>query len=166
MAIAALQAPENASPLYKTLFSTATELIRCQDRDDSQPIRMNFDRVRAIRTPNYAHSFAHKYMVSTMPMLQGELSVDEYLTHVSKMVPKLDSWEARISDVVVDETRRMCIVRASYFMKPYGAEKPVENDLIWWLWMEKGGEKVEKAMEFLDGAATGRIRELVMAAPT
>ncbi|OAG01426.1 uncharacterized protein CC84DRAFT_1220934 [Paraphaeosphaeria sporulosa] len=159
--------PDNASQLYKTLFSTATELIRCQDRDDSQPTRMNLDRVRAIRTPNFTHSFGHNHMVSTspMPMLQGELGIDAYLAHLNKMVPKMDTWEARITDIVVDETRRMCIVRASYFMKPFGAEKPVENDLIWWLWMEEGGEKVYKALEFLDGAATGRIGELIMAAP-
>ncbi|KAL5376222.1 hypothetical protein PMIN02_011855 [Paraphaeosphaeria minitans] len=162
----ASRAPENASRLYKTLFSTATELIRCQDRDDSQPTRMNLDRVRAIRTSNCTHSFGHNHMVSTMrmPMLQGELGVDAYVAHLNKMVPQMDTWEACITDIVVDETRRMCIVRASYFMKPSGAEKPVENDLVWWLWMEEGGEKVEKALEFLDGAATGRIGELIMAA--
>jgi hypothetical protein len=164
MTATAPKAPANASQLYKTLFSTATEFIRCQDRDDSQPTRVNTDRVRAIRTPNHTHSFGHNYLVSTKPMLQAELGVDEFLAHVNKMVPKLDTWEARITDIVVDETRKMCIVRTSYFMKPFGAEKPVENDLIWWLWMEEGGEKVEKALEFLDGAATGRIGELIMGA--
>ncbi|KAF2443060.1 hypothetical protein P171DRAFT_474339 [Karstenula rhodostoma CBS 690.94] len=158
------EAPENASQLYKTLFSTATEFIRCQDRDDSQPTRMNLDRVRAIRTPNHTHSFGHNHLVSTKPMLQGELGVDAFLAHVDKMVPKLDTWAARITDIVVDETRRMCIVRASYFMQPVGAEKAVENDVVWWLWVEEGGQKVKKAVEFVDGAATGRIGELLMAA--
>lgn len=160
------KAPENAGQLYKILFSTATEFIRCQDRDDSQPTRMNIDRIRAIRTPNHTHSFGHSHLVSTRPMLQGELGVDAFLAHVNKMVPKLDTWEARIMDIVVDETRKMCIVRVSYYMKPFGAEKAVENDLIWWLWMEEGGQKVEKALEFVDGAATDRIGELIMAAQT
>lgn len=158
------KAPPNATQQYKTLFATAIEFIRCQDRDDSQPTRMNFERVRKIRTSNFAHSFGHNYLISTKPGLQDELSIDAYIDHVKKMLLNLYAWEMHIGDIVVDETKRMCIVRASYFMKPHGADNPVENDLIWWLWMEEGGEKVEKAMEFLDGAATGKIGELIMAA--
>ncbi|KAJ4360023.1 uncharacterized protein N0V89_000582 [Didymosphaeria variabile] len=157
------EAPSNASQIYQILLATATEFIHCQDRDDSQPTRMNLNRVRAIRSTNFIHSFGHNVLVSTKPALQGELSVDGFLTHVNKMVPKLDTWNARISDIVVDETRKMCVVRVSYFMKPYGAEEPVENDLVWWLWMEEGGKRVEKAVEFVDGAAMERIGELIMA---
>lgn len=158
------RALENASSLYKTLFATATEFIRSQDRDDAQPTRMNQNRVRAIRTSNHQHSFGHNYLVSTKPPFQGTLNADEFLAHVNGMLPKLDTWDTHITDIVVDETRKMCIVRASYYMKPLGADEPVENDLVWWLWMEDGGRRVEKAVEFVDAAATVKIRELMMGA--
>ncbi|KAL1592278.1 hypothetical protein SLS60_011355 [Paraconiothyrium brasiliense] len=157
------QAPSDASQLYKTLLATATEFVHCQDRDETQSTRMNLERVRAIRSTNFLHSFGHNTLVSANPALQGEFTVDSFLAHVTKMMSKLETWDMRISDIVVDETRKMCVVRVSYFMKPYGAEQPVENDLIWWLWIEEGGKRVMKAVEFVDGVATGRIGELLMA---
>ncbi|KAJ4291707.1 hypothetical protein N0V90_009602 [Kalmusia sp. IMI 367209] len=154
--------PQNASDLYKNLFATATEFIRSQDQDITQPTRMNLNRVRVIRAPSHQHLFGHNYLVSTKPPFQGVHSLEDFMAHLNAMLPSLDTWDTYITDIVVDETRKMCIVRASYFMKPVGVTDAVENDLVWWLWMDEGGEKVEKAMEFVDGLATGRIRELIM----
>ncbi|KAF1976335.1 hypothetical protein BU23DRAFT_456237 [Bimuria novae-zelandiae CBS 107.79] len=154
--------PESASELYKILFATAVEFIRSQDQDLNQPSRMNFDRVRAIRTSDHRHHFGHNYCVSTKPLFQGARSVEDFLAHLNAMLPKIDTWDTDITDIAVDEPRKMCVVRASYFMKPFEVNEPVENDLVWWLWMEDGGKKVKKAMEFIDPMATGRIRELMM----
>lgn len=80
---------------------------------------------------------------------------------MQKMIPLLESWHTDVSDVVVDEAKKMVIVRASYWMKIKG-EAHVENDLIWWLCMDESGEKVKRGIEFLDAEATGRIAELMM----
>lgn len=79
------------------------------------------------------------------------------------MTPHLESWDIKITDVMVDETRQMACVRASYFMeaKGIGEQEKVENDLIWWLQMEEDGKKVEKAVEFIDGVASMKLMEVM-----
>lgn len=156
--------PASASELYKSLFATSIEFIRSLDQDPDQTSRMNLDRVRAIRTADFSHYFGHNNFVSSKPPLQKPKSLDGFVEHLNTMAPKLETWDAYITDIVVDESRSVCTIRASYFMKPYGADKAVENDLVWWLWMETGGKKVNKATEFIDPTAMAKIMELMMAA--
>ena len=154
--------PDSANDLYRTLFATAYEFVHSHDQDRDQPSRLNLDRVRAIRTTNHTHRFGHNFFVSFQPTFQSAHSLDQFIAHISTILPKLETWDTYITDIVVDETKKMCVVRASYFMKPSAADEPVENDLVWWLWMDEGGRKVEKAMEFIDPTAAGRIKELMM----
>lgn len=124
---------------------------------------MNRNRVRAIRTTDFTHYFGHNTFVSSKPSFQGPQNLDQFLAHLDIMVPKLDTWITHITDITVDEAKMTCVVRASYFMKPVGADQAVENDLIWWLWMAEEGTKVRKGMEFIDPTATARIMELIIA---
>lgn len=156
--------PASANERYKALFATAVEFIHSLDQDPNQKLRMDIDRVRAVRTPNFEHSFGHNNFVASKPPLQKPKSVDGFVEHLKTMAPKLESWDTDITDVVVDENRSVCTVRASYYMKPLGADHAVENDLVWWLWMEEGGKKVEKAVEFIDPTAMAKIMEIMMAA--
>lgn len=119
--------------------------------------------MRAIRTADFTHHFGHNTFVSSKPSLQSPQNLEEFLAHLDTMVPKLETWNTHISEIAVDEAKMMCVVRASYFMKPVGADQAVENDLIWWLWMEEGGSKVQRGMEYIDPIAAAKIMELMMA---
>jgi hypothetical protein len=151
--------PSSSSALYKTLHTTALSFIHSLDQHLT-PTLLNIPKIRALRTSNYTHNWGHNYHVSTSPHLQGTKDLNEFIAHMQSMLPLLESWNTEVNDVVVDEAKEMVVVRASYWMKVRGQEE-VENDLVWWLWMEGGGERVEKAVEFLDGEATRRIGEII-----
>jgi len=89
------------------------------------------------------------------------MDLERYIAHLNTMLPRLESWDTRITDIAVDEMKRVCVVRGSYFIEVKGVGKAVENDIVWWLWMDGEGKLVERGMEFVDGVATGRIRELI-----
>lgn len=81
------------------------------------------------------------------------------------MLTRLETWEAKLSDALVDETKREVMLRVSFFMRAKGVEEVVENELVWVLGMEEQdgqGWKVCRSVEFVDGAAAGRLRELMM----
>ncbi|KAF2704277.1 hypothetical protein K504DRAFT_495012 [Pleomassaria siparia CBS 279.74] len=153
--------PATASPLYKTMHATAIEFIESQTLDPTQPTRMSTSRIRAIRSPNFTHSWGHNYHVSITPPLRGTLSVDDFIAHLESMTPRLESWDTIITDMIVDEAKLSVVVRASYHMHAKGAEEKVENDLVWFLDMEQGGKRVQKGMEFIDAMAGARLRELM-----
>jgi hypothetical protein len=153
----------NASKLYSTLHDTAIEFIDSSSRVPSEVNRMDEARVRAVRSQNYAHTWAHNYLVSKIPGLSDVLDVDGLIHHLNNMTANLDSWDTDVTDVMVDEVRKKVIVRASYWIQPKGLEK-VENDLIWFLDLveEDGAWKVSKSVEFIDGLATVKVLELIM----
>lgn len=159
--------PSNTSTLYNALHAAAIELVRSQDQDLTQSTRISIQRVRAIRGDNFTHTFGHNYFISTKPPFLGSLDLDCFIAHLNTMLPQLESWDTYITDVVVDEARKMCVVRASYYMKAKGAEEDevVENDLVWWLWMSEDGTKVKRSMEFVDGVASARLGEMMMRGP-
>jgi hypothetical protein len=156
--------PSTASPMYKQLHATTTEFVRCLDKDPSQPTRMDHARIRAVRSEtNFEHSWGHNYLVSTAPHLRGVLDANGFLKHLDTMVPRLESWNTDITDFTIDETQKKAVVRGSYYMLAKGATEPVENDLVWMLWFEDDGKRVRKSIEFIDGAASGKLKESIMA---
>jgi hypothetical protein len=145
------------SQIYRLLHATALAFIHSLDEYDGSP-DADTTQIRAVRTQDYTHSWGHNYFVSTKPPMQGKLDLDGFLTHMQKMLPRLDSVHTYVSDVTVDEAKKTVVVRASYWMKVQGTEA-VENDLIWWLWMDESGDKVKRSVELLDAEATRRIAE-------
>jgi hypothetical protein len=84
------------------------------------------------------------------------------------MLPRLESWKADITDVLVDTEKMKVMLRISFWMQAKGVGKAdaVENDLLWVLEMEgvgSGGVGIKRSVEFVDGAAAGRLREVMMA---
>ena len=77
------------------------------------------------------------------------------------MSSRLESWRAEVREVCVDEAKRVVVARTGYFMKARGQQSAVENDLVWWIWMDERGEKVERSMEFVDPKATEELRRLM-----
>lgn len=83
------------------------------------------------------------------------------------MLPRLESWKSNVTDIIVDPVKMKAMLRISFMMQAKGATEGqmVENDLLWILEMEELGSGkvgIKKSMEFLDGAAAGRLREIMM----
>ena len=83
------------------------------------------------------------------------------------MLPRLESWKSNVTDIIVDPVKMKVVLRISFMMQAKGAteEQIVENDLLWMMEMEEmssGKVGIKKSMEFLDGAAAGKLREIMM----
>lgn len=155
--------PASASKSYHQLHTTALAFIDALAEVPDQPSRMDFERMKALCTPDFQHSWGHTYATSLNARLQGEHSFSDFAAHLAMMLPNLDTWKVNVTDITVDEVRKKVVVRASFDMSVKGAETGVENDLLWLLQMDDTGEKVKKSVEFIDSVATGKIRELIMA---
>ncbi|KAF2729977.1 hypothetical protein EJ04DRAFT_515541 [Polyplosphaeria fusca] len=155
--------PSSASAFYKTLHATVMEFMTSQKQEPDMPHRLDHDRMRAIRTETGSeHSWGHNYLVRQHPQLAPLPDADAFIAHLTRMCPNLDSWETTVTDIIIDEAKKVAIVRASYYMEPKDSGEKVENDLLWYLAMNEDGTKVKKSVEFLDGAAMGRIMQLMM----
>jgi hypothetical protein len=78
------------------------------------------------------------------------------------MILNLGSWDTTITDMTVDELKRKVVVRASYLIVAKEAQVQVENDLLWMLEMDEEGRKIRKSVEFIDGIAAARLKEITM----
>jgi ketosteroid isomerase-like protein len=146
---------------YEVLRGTALAFISSlslmPNTTTTDEVRFDMAKIRAVRAPNYTHSFGHNYFVSQSPPLQGTSDLDGFMTRVASMTLKLESETNQVLAVAVDEEQRSAVARVAYQMKAPGQE-PVENDLVWWLWMDAEGKKVEKSMEFVDPVATKELQ--------
>jgi hypothetical protein len=160
-----MEPPSTASPLYKALHSTALGFSAAQIQDDNLSNRMNFDKMRTYCSPSFQHSWGHNYSVSVSPPLQRTHSFDGFVMHLQSMLPRLASWKADVTDVIVDEVRMQVVLRISVWMQGKGAEEKVENDLLWVMEMERLGDgevRIKGSREFVDGVAAGRLKEVMM----
>ncbi|KAI4632982.1 hypothetical protein J4E80_000342 [Alternaria sp. BMP 0032] len=157
----------SALPTYTILRDTALNFIRDQTLDTNSPERMDFDLMRTYCAPSFEHSWGHNYAVSLTPPLQGTHSLDGFFSHLRSMLPRLESWKSNVTDIIVDPVKMKVVLRISFMMQAKGAteEQIVENDLLWMMEMEEmssGKVGIKKSMEFLDGAAAGKLREIMM----
>jgi hypothetical protein len=126
---------------------------------------MDFDKMRTHCSPSFQHSWGHNYAVSISPPLQGTHSFDGFVDHLQSMLPRLASWKADVTDVIVDEAKMKVVLRICLLMQAKGAKEKVENDLLWVMEMERQGDgevRIKGSKEFLDGFAAGRLREGMM----
>ncbi|KAK6072364.1 hypothetical protein SCUP515_07445 [Seiridium cupressi] len=125
----------------------------------------DMDRLTSLMDPNFKQSWGHNYMIRERPGLQQILDRDGFHKHLSTMVPFLESCEAVIHEVIIDEPASRVVVRNSFFMCPKGQnegdKEAPENDMIWILIMDETGGRITSAQEFLDATATARIGELI-----
>lgn len=146
---------------YDVLSTTALAFISSlslmPNTTTSDEVRFDMAKIRAVRAPNYTHTFGHNFFVSQSPPMQGTSNLDQFMSRVASMSLKLESETNKVLAVSVDREQRSVVARVAYQMKAPGQE-PVENDLVWWLWMDAKGKKVERSMEFVDAAATKELQ--------
>ena len=161
-----MEAPRHASPLYKALHATAVGFVTATAHDASVSTQTHSD-LRTYVSPSFQHSFGHNYAVSVAPPLQGTRDFDGFTAHMASMTPRLQSAKNTVTEATVDEVQMQVVLRVKFLMLAKGAkeEDVVENDVLWVIGMEgsaEGGVKIVRSVEFVDGMAAGRLRELMM----
>jgi hypothetical protein len=155
------ETPPNASALYVQLHMTALAFIDAQAQTTDAESRMSFDQLESLCAPNYQHSWGHNFATSLSPRVQGTHSFTQFKAHLEVMMPNLKSWDTTVTDITVDELRKKVVLRASFFMVAKGAQLQVENDLLWMLEMDEEGKRIQKSVEFIDGIAAGKLKEMI-----
>ncbi|KAJ4989953.1 hypothetical protein SVAN01_04600 [Stagonosporopsis vannaccii] len=161
------------SPAHSSLRETALAFINAQSHNPSLPSSIDYDALRRLVTSQYTHTFGPAYAISQTPKLQGAFTIDSFIEHLGGMTPRLRTWEIEVKGCVVDEVGEAVVVRAGYGMWVKGVAERVENEVVWWLELEKdvGGDKgegegvgwrIKRSEEVVDPVAARRVRELMM----
>lgn len=158
------------TPPHQSLRTSALSFITAQSHNPSLPSLIDFASLRRLITPQYTHTFGPAYFVSQNPKLQGAFTIDAFVEHLSGMTARLRRWDIEIKRVVVEEEEEddavgSVVVKVGYGMFVEGCEERVENEVVWWLDLERDREgewRVSKSLEMVDPVAAGRIRELMM----
>jgi hypothetical protein len=156
--------PKTASDTYTALAETAERfLVVLASRLPAGGL--DAPLLASLCAPSYTHTFGPAYFVSQRPQLQGEFDISGLVAHVERMLPALDEVKLELRDVVVDDegARRAVVARVVYGMCVRGSGECVEHEVGWWMEMDAEG-RVVKSREVVDGAAAGRIGELIRAA--
>jgi hypothetical protein len=141
MAQAPPESPKAASDTYTALAKTAERfLVVLASRLPAGGLDASL--LASLCAPSYTHTFGPTYFVSQHPQLQGEFDISG-----------------------LDEgARRAVVARVVYGMCVRGSGgECVEHEVGWWMEMDAEG-RVVKSREVVDGAAAGRIGELIRAA--
>jgi len=153
----------STSDLYTTIQSTARSFV---DGTNPEPSGTNKPSIKhSPRTDDCLTSFGPSFLVSKRPPLQGTINNDEFLAHMGMMAPMLETWRIEVQRILVDEHKKEASVLAIYYMIPKGEgnaeSRTVHHEISWWLKTTDDGKLVERAIEYVDGAAAARIQELV-----
>lgn len=142
--------------LYDALLSTATSFLACMRSQTSGSNDMDPDTLREFMHHDSQSGFGHKYFTAPSPYLSAFKGRDEFIENLRGMSSGFKTWTLDIVDTNVDVRRKTVIARVELNMSPNHGE-PVLNDVVFWLTMDKSGEKVVKSIEFLDAAATNEL---------
>ncbi|GAB7361916.1 hypothetical protein MBLNU230_g1954t1 [Neophaeotheca triangularis] len=161
--------PNENTPLYTTLQTTAKAFIHAlrpsTPNTNHQP---SPHPLEPLCTPTFTLTFGP----TTNAPNPTPLTLPQWLTHISTMVPQLQTGRVDAGEMAVDDKARRVVVRAWFEMVVAGggalagvgvAQRTVGHEVAFWLGFEHGGARVESAREVLDAGAVGRIGDLVKA---
>jgi len=148
-------------PTYETLRATAIECVQSASpilAPDGE-IAIDKSRISAVRAPSCTHSWGpHYFALSRFPKTR---STNDFITHMERMIPNLETWAISIQDVVVDQERRVATLRTYLFMTPKGLgskkERTIMNEELWYVTMTEDGKKVQSAEEYVDSEASAAV---------
>jgi hypothetical protein len=154
--------------LYDTLHATATEFVISELPETAGGKTISRARILATRTASCKTTWGPRYFVKPRPYFQGEMTNEEFLSHLEGMIKQLETWKIEIGSIVIDEKKLQAVVQADYFMTPAGTgpkeSRTVVNDIVWFLRFTGDGKFVDEAKEYVDVGASEAIREIIMAA--
>ena len=148
---------------YEKLAETAKKMLlsclpKTEGSNDPDP-----ERILANFAPDFYMDMGHKFFVSTAPELQGRKDGVGFVFHMSAMAKGLQTWHIDITDTAVDVEKRTVILKTEFHMVPKRGEE-VLNEILFWVVMDEGGEKVAHYTEFIDPAAGMELAKRTRAA--
>ena len=149
--------------LYDKLHDTAKSWILSTSPVTPGNNQQDHEHILSHLTPDAKIEWGHANFLSTAPHLQGSKTGQEFIDHLSKMAPMLETWTIDVADVCVDVERKSAVVRADFYMYAKGDPDAVRNEILFWVYMEEKGEKVLKSTEFIDPTAAGALKAKMMA---
>ncbi|QDS67849.1 hypothetical protein FKW77_007559 [Venturia effusa] len=150
-------------PTYATLKTAATNFILAHN--PSPTLTPQTTLLHSLVSPSFTITFGHKYFVSQSPHLQTPLSIDGFIAHQERVTPLLAKWSVGVKDCFVDVERGVAVVVSEFLMTPRvalgkgGKEETVVNEIVWFVEVGEDG-LVGKVVEWVDGVAAGRMREI------
>lgn len=141
-----------SSSVYDTIRSTATKFVLSTNPIPSTTTP-DTDAILSVRTPSCLVSYGPSSILENSP-ITNPMDNDQYIAHLHRICPLLKTWRTKIKEIFVDETKLSAIVRADHYMTLKGRDEPSKNDFMWLLTLTENGEKVERAVEFMDSAAS------------
>lgn len=121
-----------------------------------------------ILTDNYHHEFAP----SSIPSLPGPFDKAGFLAHHSKLQDTMTSFPVIAKETIDNPAANQVTIWATSHTVFREDVKDYENGMndeewtyrgeyVFMLWMEEGGERVTRCVEFLDSLGTKRLRALM-----
>jgi len=142
----------HSSSVYDTIYSTAAKFVLSTNPIPSTTT-LDSDAILSVRTPSCLVSYGPSSFLENSA-IANPMDNDQYLAHVNRIRPLLETWRTEIKEIFVDELKLSAIVRANHFMTLKGRDEPSKNDFMWLLTLTENGDKVKGAVEFMDSAAS------------
>lgn len=149
--------------LYSKLHDTATSWVLSTSPVSTGSNKQDYEHILSHLTPDAKIQWGHANFLAAAPHLQGSKTGQEFIDHLSRMAPMLETWKIDIAEVCVDMERKSAVVRADYYMYAKGDLEAVRNEILFWVYMDEEGEKVVKSTEFIDPTAAGALKAKMMA---
>lgn len=147
---------------YTKLAKTAQNFVLATSPKSPGTNQTDPERFLACLAPGFRISWGHKHFVSTKPPMQGALDGEGFCQHQAGMATNLQTWRIEPTSTCVDVDKQTAVVRADFFMTA-PQQEAVLNDILFWIEMDAGGEKVKSAIEFIDPVATAELMERMQA---
>ncbi|EPT01276.1 hypothetical protein FOMPIDRAFT_1059916 [Fomitopsis schrenkii] len=158
-----------------SLYAKLRELALAHAQPDS------VEQILSIRHPSAIHAWGHNNLVQRNPGLQDRMDNAAFARHLAstgRYITNAPPGET-VHDVIVDEWKRVAVVRMSYYLQAKKVEgkeaedsEVVENDLIWTLKFTQEAEqetsgldgvRIIESVEYIDASASARLGTLVRA---
>jgi len=149
--------------LYNKLHETAKSWVLSTSAVTPGTNEQDHAHVLSHLSPNAIIEWGHAHFLSSASHLQGSKTGQDFIDHLSKMTPMLETWTTEVADVSVDVEKKSAVVRADFYMQAKGDPEAVRNEILFWVYMDEQGEKVVKSTEFIDPTAAGALKVKMMA---
>lgn len=77
---------------------------------------MDFEKIKALCTTDFQHSWGHNYAIKLNPRLQGTCSFSDFSGHLATIMPSLESRDTTVTGIIVDEAKKRVVLRISFWM--------------------------------------------------
>jgi hypothetical protein len=138
------------SSMYQKLHTAASTFVLT-----NKPISSVSDNAAMLsaRSPECQVHYAPSSYQSLVPQIRGSFSNDQYTGRMAAVFPLVENVHIEIKEIIVDEAKKSVVVWAVHCLTPKRRTE-AKNEFMWLLNMDETGEKVKKAVAFVDTAGS------------